>query len=77
MEEQEQEPSKQFIDGFNAGYQLSKHDPQLLNNVLASTNDHNEFIKALAFGRKQEQKEKLIEEQKNNLTHKNTHGRKI
>ncbi len=77
MEELEQDPSKQFVDGFNAGYQLSQHEPQLLDNVLASTNDHNEFIKALAFGRKQNQKEKLMQEQKNALTQRTNQRRRM
>jgi hypothetical protein len=74
MEQLEQEPSQQFIKGFNAGYQLSKYESQLLDKILKSNNEQNEFVNALNLGSKQYQKEKfiqkhskIIESQKQNI----------
>ena len=38
MEEQEQEPSQQYVKGFNAGYQIQKHEPEVLDKLMKSEN---------------------------------------
>lgn len=60
MDSQEQE----FIKGFNAGYQLSKHDPALLSQLLASGNAEKEYFKAMALGKQEHDREKVIEKMK-------------
>lgn len=60
MDTQEQE----FIKGFNTGYQLSKHDPALLSQLLASGNNENEYFKAMALGKQEHDREKVIEKMK-------------
>ncbi|MBO0949220.1 hypothetical protein [Fibrella forsythiae] len=37
----EDEPSPEFLKGFNHGYQLSKHEPELLNELLQAQTDNS------------------------------------
>mgnify|MGYP001429678406 CR=1 FL=1 len=63
MDSQEQE----FIKGFNAGYQLSKHDPTLLSQLLASGNNEKEYFKAMALGKQEHDREKVVEKMRTSL----------
>ena len=56
MEDQE----KHFAKGFNAGYLLSQHEPDLLNQLLKSTNKENEYFQGLELGKKQQDRKKLL-----------------
>jgi hypothetical protein len=58
MEDQE----KHFAKGFNAGYLLSKHEPDLLKQLLKSTNKENEYFQGLELGKKQHDREKLLQQ---------------
>lgn len=60
MEDQE----KQYTKGFNAGYLLSKHEPELLKQILASANTSNAYCEGLTLGQKQHDREKLLEQLK-------------
>lgn len=60
MDDEEQ----QFIKGFNAGYQLSKHEPELLERILKSPTEDVEYLHAMRLGKKQHDREKLLEQLK-------------
>lgn len=60
MEDQE----KQYIKGFNAGYLLSKHEPELLKKILNSPASDKEYCEGLHSGKKQHDSEKLLEQLK-------------
>jgi len=63
--EEELEVSQEYLKGFNDGYQLRKHEPELLDKILKSTSTAtNERIKAMEAGSRQAQKEKIIEQMK-------------
>lgn len=55
-----EEATSQFIRGFNSGYLLSKHDPDLLNSLLKSQNNDSEYIQAMILGKKEHDRELLL-----------------
>lgn len=63
---EEDEPSKEFVKGYNHGYQLAKHEPELLNTLLQaqSNNTPNDYSRAMAQGKNQYEHEKLVAEMK-------------
>ncbi|WP_375443734.1 hypothetical protein [uncultured Fibrella sp.] len=62
----EDEPSPEFSKGFNHGYQLSKHEPELLNKLLQvqAGNTPNDYTRAMQQGKEQHQRETLMAEMK-------------
>lgn len=66
MTEDEEEPSKEFMKGYNHGYQLAKHEPELLEKVLKSqgSSTANDYNRAMAQGKTQYEHEKLVAEMK-------------
>ncbi|MBA9076546.1 hypothetical protein [Rufibacter quisquiliarum] len=62
MEEQEKEIY--FIKGFNNGYLLNIHEPELLDGILKSGNHKSDYVRAMALGKKQHEKEQLMDEMK-------------
>lgn len=56
MEKNEQD----YIKGFNSGYLLSKHEPELLAKLLKGDNVH-QYIQGMQAGKKQYDREKLLE----------------
>ncbi len=58
---EEEQISPLYIKGFNDGYILQQHEPELLSAVLKSDNPANEFLKAVKAGQKQYQEEKSLE----------------
>ena len=52
---------KLFTKGFNAGYLLSKHEPELLDRVLKSPNEEFFYLGGMKAGKQQHQKEQFIE----------------
>lgn len=60
MEEERISPA--IIKGFNNGYILAEHEPELLDQVLKSENTSNDYMKAMAAGKKQYQKEMIVEQ---------------
>lgn len=55
-----------YLKGFNAGYTLNKHDPELLDSLLKSGNSNNEYFKALQAGKKQYDLEQILAKSKSN-----------
>jgi hypothetical protein len=60
MEEQDE----LYAKGYNAGYLLSKHDPELLKGILKSANKESTYFKAMIMGQKEHNREKLLEQLK-------------
>ena len=44
---------KQFQNGFNRGYLLAKHEPNIASQITARPNDHNPFFQGLVGGKEQ------------------------
>lgn len=51
-----------FIQGFNNGYLLEQHRPELLARVLHNLSPSTEYISGLASGQKQYQQERTERE---------------
>lgn len=67
MEEQEEKYKK----GFNNGYLLAKHEPELLNKIIKERNPENEYFSGLMLGRKEYEREKMKAHLKENDTKEN------
>jgi hypothetical protein len=54
------------LKGFNSGYELAKHEPELFNKLLSSLerNNDTEYIQGLKFGKGQADRENLLEQLK-------------
>lgn len=61
MEDQD----RQYIKGFNVGYLLSQHDPQLLAQLLKSPSPGNDYFQGLTHGQQQHDRERLLDQLKN------------
>jgi len=57
MEQEEVTVDPQYLKGFNNGYLLAKHEPQLAAQLTAQPNDHNEYFKGLVGGKAEYEKE--------------------
>lgn len=55
------EQEKRFIKGFNHGYLLAEHEPQLLKQLLTGIHDGGQYLDGLKEGQKQLEKEKIAE----------------
>ena len=56
MENEEQ----QFIKGFNGGYLIAKHEPELSSKILEKLEPLNDYTKGLISGKNEWQKEKEL-----------------
>ena len=70
---EEMEPSPQYVRGFNIGYQIAKTDPKLYMQLEKSLDRDNEYIHGMKMGRKQLDREKLLEQQR--MSQQKTKGR--
>ena len=61
MEDQDEQL---YIKGYNAGYLLSKHDPELLKGILQSANKENKYFQAMIMGQKEHDREMLLNQLK-------------
>ena len=63
---EDEEPSKEFVKGYNHGYQLAKHEPELLDKIIKSQSSStpNDYSRAMAQGKNQYEHEKLVAEMK-------------
>ncbi len=48
-----------FQKGFNHGYLLATHEPELATQIVANENDHNEYFKGLVSGKQEHDMEKV------------------
>jgi len=54
METQEQK----YIKGFNHGYLMAIHEPDLAKKIVANKNDHNDYFKGFVSGKQEHDLEK-------------------
>lgn len=50
---------KLFIKGFNNGYMLAKHEPQMLDNLLREIRPNSSYIDGMKGGQLEYQQERL------------------
>ena len=55
--EKEQEQDKLFIEGFNNGYLLSKHEPTLAAQLTSQENNHSDYFLGLVSGKDEYERE--------------------
>jgi hypothetical protein len=65
---------EKYIKAFNVGYQLGKHDPQLLEQLSKSNEHESEYLQALKMGAKQFDREKLLDQVKKSHQKNNEKG---
>lgn len=51
-------PSPGYLKGFNHGYDLQKHDPELLEEILKIPQDDNKYYDGLKDSKSEFEKEK-------------------
>jgi hypothetical protein len=49
---------KKFIKGFNHGYTLAEHEPELLNKIVKNLNSPNDYIQGIVSGKEEYKLEK-------------------
>lgn len=60
---EEKEPSPEYLKGYNHGYQLAQHEPELLDKLIKAQSDNaTDYSKAMAQGKNQYQQEQLVAE---------------
>jgi len=64
MEHQENTQEQQYIKGFNHGYLLAQHEPDLAAKIVSHKNGHSEYFKGLASGKQEYDMEKTREKLK-------------
>ena len=57
-------PEKKFTKGFNVGYDLAKHEPELLSKIVKIPNENNDYFKGIQLGKKQFGIERMKEKAK-------------
>lgn len=53
MEQEELTVDPQYLKGFNNGYLLARHEPELAAQLTANPNEHNVYLKGFAGGKQQ------------------------
>lgn len=63
---EEDEPSPEYLKGYNHGYQLAQHEPELLDKLMQAQagNTPTDYNRAMTRGKNQYQQEKLVAEMK-------------
>jgi hypothetical protein len=60
--EEEKDPSPEYIKGFNHGYTMRRHEPELLDKLISSEKDNGEYMRAMKAASKQFEIAKLREQ---------------
>ena len=62
----EDELTPNQLKGFNSGYELAKHEPELFTKLLSSLvkNGDSDYIQGLKYGKSQADRENLLEQLK-------------
>ena len=74
-----EEEQKNYVEGFNAGYKLSKFQPDLVEKIRPSLSEANEYERGLIEGiaEWEREKEKIREAELNNLRSDQEQGEEI
>jgi len=51
-----------YIEGFNNGYLLAEHKPELLKNISKSLKPANEYLEGVLDGKEQKENERVNEQ---------------
>lgn len=51
-----------LLKGFNAGYHLSKHEPDLFKKITSQAESNDPYLKGLLLGGQQYDRDKLLEQ---------------
>ncbi len=65
-------PDPQYLKGFNNGYLLAKHQPELVAQLSTRPNDHSAYFKGLMCGKQEYDKEREAQEWAKNFSKSNT-----
>lgn len=57
QEQQLEQPDPLFVKGFNNGYFLAKHDPQLAAHLTTQSNEQNSYFKGFMRGKQEYDRE--------------------
>lgn len=57
MEQEETAVDATYLRGFNSGYLLAQHEPELVTQLAANSNDQHPYFKGLVGGKQQYDKE--------------------
>jgi len=57
MEQEETTVDPNYLKGFNSGYLMAKHEPELAAQLTANRNDNNAYFKGITGGKEQYDKE--------------------
>lgn len=49
---------KKFINGFNHGYTLAKHEPDILSKIVKNLNSTNDYVQGIVSGKEEFELEK-------------------
>ena len=73
----EEELTPMQLKGFNSGYELAKHEPELFTKLLSSLerNNDTEYIQGLKYGKSQADRELLLEQLKQSQERIKSKGR--
>jgi len=52
-------PEQKYIKGFNHGYLIATHEPDLAKKIVANKNDHNEYFRGFVSGKQEHDLEKI------------------
>ena len=50
-----------FQKGFNHGYILAEHEPELANQIVANKNEHSEYFSGIVSGKEEYDMEKVMQ----------------
>lgn len=50
-----------FIKGFNAGYQMRKHDPALIERLCSDGKAKGEYFRAMELGKRAFERERVLD----------------
>ena len=59
---------EQYIKGFNSGYLLAKHEPELAQQLVIQKNDESDYFRGLVSGKKEYDREAELELWLNNFS---------
>lgn len=52
-------PEKKFTKGFNAGYLIAKHEPELAAKIVKLPNEKSHYFKGIVSGKQEYEMEKM------------------
>lgn len=60
-----EQPSKEYIKGFNSGYIIAQYEPELAQQLTQAPDKDNDFFKGFTSGTKEYERERSSKENRN------------